>query len=127
MIIFTNHMLGLEKVNKKVLEQFLIILNPFAPHITEEINEKLFFDLNEPISSKSWPTYDEQLILSHEITIAVQVNGKTRGSIILSSNATKEEIYGAILSNSEFSRYFVDKKIVKKIFVPSRLVNFVIK
>ena len=89
--------------------------------------KSFFFDLNEPISSKSWPIYDEQLILPQERTIAVQVNGKTRGSIIVSSNATKEEIYGAILSNSEFSKYFVNKKIVKKIFVPSRLVNFVIK
>ena len=87
MMIFTNHMLSLEKVNKKVLEQFLIILNPFAPHITEEIHEKLFFDLNETISSKSWPIYDEKLIQSQEITIVVQINGKTKGSIIANSNA----------------------------------------
>ena len=127
MMIFTNHMLGLEKVNKKVLEQFLIILNPFAPHISEEIHEFLFFDLNEPISSKSWPIYDEKLIESQEITIVVQINGKTKGSIIANSNASEEEIYGAITSNSEFSRYFLDKQIVKKIFVPGRLVNFVIK
>jgi len=127
MMIFTNHMLSLEKVNKKVLEQFLIILNPFAPHITEEIHEDLFFDLNEPISSKSWPIYDEKLIESQEITIVVQINGKTKGSIITNSNASEEKIYGAITSNSEFSRYFLDKQIVKKIFVPGRLVNFVIK
>ena len=127
MMIFTNHMLSLEKVNKKILEQFLIILNPFAPHITEEIHENLFFDLKEPISSKSWPIYDEKLIESQEITIVVQINGKTKGSIIANSNASEEEIYGAITSKSEFSRYFLDKQIVKKIFVPGRLVNFVIK
>jgi leucyl-tRNA synthetase len=127
MMIFTNHMLGLDEVNKKVLEQFLIILNPFAPHITEEIHEKLFFDLNKPISNKSWPIYDKKLILSQEITIAVQVNGKTKGSIIVNSNANEEEIYGLITSNSDFSRYFVDKQIIKEIFVPGRLVNFVIK
>ena len=127
MMIFTNHMLGLEDVNIKVLEQFLIILNPFAPHITEEIHEKLFFDLNKPISSKSWPVYDEKLILSQELTIAVQVNGKTKGSIIVNSNATEKEIYSAITSKSEFSRYFNNRQIFKKIFVPNRLVNFVIK
>ena len=127
MMIFTNHMLGLEDVNIKVLEQFLIILNPFAPHITEEIHEKLFFDLNKPISSKSWPVYDEKLIMSQELTIAVQVNGKTKGSIIVSSNATEKEIYSAITSKSEFSRYFNNRQILKKIFVPNRLVNFVIK
>ena len=127
MMIFTNHMLGLEDVNIKVLEQFLIILNPFAPHITEEIHEKLFFDLNKPISSKSWPVYDEKLILSQELTIAVQVNGKTKGSIIVNSNATEKEIYSAITSKSEFSRYFNNRQILKKIFVPNRLVNFVIK
>ena len=127
MMIFTNHMLGLEDVNIKVLEQFLIILNPFAPHITEEIHEKLFFDLNKPISSKSWPVYDEKLILSQELTIAVQVNGKTKGSIIVNSNATEKEIYSAITSKSEFSKYFNNRQIFKKIFVPNRLVNFVIK
>ena len=127
MMIFTNHMLTLKEVNKKVLEQFLIILNPFAPHITEEIHEDLFSDINETISSKSWPIYDEKLIESQEITIVVQINGKTKGSIIANPNASEEEIYGAITSNSEFSNYFVDKRIVKKIFVPGRLVNFVIK
>ena len=65
--------------------------------------------------------------MSQEITIAVQVNGKTKGSIIVNSNATEENICEAITTNSEFSRYFVDKQIVKKIFVPGRLVNFVIK
>ena len=127
MMIFTNHMLGLEDVNIKVLEQFLIILNPFAPHITEEIHEKLFFDLNKPISSKSWPVYDEKLILSQELTIAVQINGKTKGSIIVNLNATEKEIYSAITAKSEFSRYFNNRQIFKKIFVPNRLVNFVIK
>ena len=127
MMIFTNHMLGLENVNVKVLEQFLIILNPFAPHITEEIHEKLCFDSNKPISSKSWPVYDEKLILSQELTIAVQVNGKTKGSIIVNSNATEKEIYSAITSKSEFSKYFNNRQIFKKIFVPNRLVNFVIK
>ena len=127
MMIFTNHLLSLDNVNKKVLEQFLVLLNPFAPHITEEINEILFSDLNKPISSKSWPIYDKKLIMSQEITIVVQINGKTKGSIIVSASATEKDIYNLITSNSNFSRYLTDKEIVKRIFVPSRLVNFVIK
>ena len=61
MMIFVNHILTLENYNNEVLRQFLIILNPFAPHISEEIFEILKYNINGAISDQSWPKYDEKL------------------------------------------------------------------
>ncbi|MBT5759481.1 MAG: leucine--tRNA ligase, partial [Candidatus Marinimicrobia bacterium] len=69
LMIFVNHLTKLEKLDKSVLHQFLLILNPFAPHLSEELNEMLGF---EPLSNTAWPEYDSNLIIEEKITIAVQ-------------------------------------------------------
>ena len=126
MMIFVNHMLTQDTYNPEVLNKFLIILNPFAPHLTEELNEMMFKDDYAPLSDREWPQFDEELIVSESITIAVQINGKTRGTIDVSVNSQKEDIYNMILDNDKFSKYLDNMNIIKKIYVPSRLVNFVI-
>jgi leucyl-tRNA synthetase len=126
MMIFVNHMLSQESYNKDVLHTFLIILNPFAPHLAEELNEMIFKDDYCPISDKSWPNYDESLIVSDSMTIAVQINGKTRGTIEVESGLDKENIFRNIKENEKFIKYLENGKIIKKIYVPNRLVNFVI-
>ena len=78
LMIFVNHLIILENLDKSVLHQFLLILNPFAPHLSEELNEMLGF---ETLAKSSWPEYDPELIIEETITIAVQFNGKTRGNI----------------------------------------------
>ena len=126
MMIFVNHMIGQDYYNKEILQSFLIILNPFAPHLSEELNEMLFKDHYAPLSDREWPKFDEELIVSESITIAVQINGKTRGTIDVNVSSQKEDIYNMILENDKFSKYLDNMNIVKKIYVPSRLVNFVI-
>ena len=126
MMIFVNHMLNQESYNKDVLHTFLIILNPFAPHLAEELNEIIFKDDYCPISDKSWPNYDESLIVSDSMIIAVQINGKTRGTIEVESGLDKENIFRNIKENGKFIKYLENGKIIKKIYVPNRLVNFVI-
>ena len=126
MMIFVNHMLNQESYNKDVLHTFLIILNPFAPHLAEELNEIIFKDDYCPISDKSWPNYDESLIVSDSMIIAVQINGKTRGTIEVESGLDKENIFRNIKKNEKFIKYLENGKIIKKIYVPNRLVNFVI-
>ena len=126
MMIFVNHILSQESYNKEVLHTFLIILNPFAPHLAEELNEMIFKDDYCPISDKSWPNYDELLIVSDSMTIAVQINGKTRGTIEVESGLNKENIFRNIRENEKFIKYLENGKIIKKIYVPNRLVNFVI-
>jgi len=126
MMIFVNHMIGQDYYNKKVLDSFLIILNPFAPHLSEELNELMFRDDYAPLSDKEWPQFDETLIVSESITIVVQINGKTRGTIDVDANTREEDIFNMILENDKFTKYLDNMNIIKKIYVPSRLVNFVI-
>ena len=127
MMIFVNHALSLEHYNGDLLKKFLIILNPFAPHISEEIFELLNFNINGPISDQSWPQYEEKYLLVNTMNIAVQINGKTRGIMELDVGSNKGTIIKKILSNDNFQKYFVNGNIIKEIYVPNRLVNFVIK
>ena len=127
MMIFVNHMLNQDSYNKEVLYHFLIILNPFAPHLSEELNEVLFKDNYSPINDKKWPEYDESLMVSDFMVIAVQIDGKTRGTVQIEASAVKEEIFNFVINNDKFSKYLKDCEIIKKIYVPNRLVNLVIK
>ena len=86
----------------------------------------IFKDDYCPISDKSWPNYDELLIVSDSMTIAVQINGKTRGTIEVESGLNKENIFRNIRENEKFIKYLENGKIIKKLYVPNRLVNFVI-
>ena len=127
MMIFVNHMLSQENYNREVLHNFLIILNPFSPHLSEELNEKIFNDDYIPITEKSWPEYEELLIVSDSITIAVQINGKTRGTIEIEIDTKEQLIFDKILKDNNLNKYFVNMDIIKKIYVPNRIVNFVLK
>ena len=126
MMIFVNHMLNQETYNEEILHTFLIILNPFAPHLSEELNTMISKNDYCPISDKSWPNYDETLIVADTMTIVVQINGETRGTIEVDTISEKEDIYNIIIDNDKFSKYLENGNIIKKIYIPNRLVNFVI-
>lgn len=105
-------------ITKEELRQFLIVLNPLAPHITSEIYERVF---GGDILDASYPSYDESKLEKDEITLPVQVNGKMKGTITIAKNATKEEIETACYSAGK-----VNQSDVKKvIYVPGRIVNFI--
>ena len=127
MMIFVNHMLTQDTYNPEVLNKFLIILNPFAPHLSEELNELIFKDNYFPISKKQWPAFDDTLIILDTITIAVQINGKTRGTIDIDIDSKEELIFDIILNDDRLNKYFIGKKIFKKIYVPNKIVNIVLK
>ena len=124
LMIFVNHLTKLEKLDKSVLHQFLLILNPFAPHLSEELNEMLGF---EPLSNTAWPEYDSNLIIEEKITIAVQFNGKRRGQIEIEKDLDKEQVIEQIKYDNSFDKYFLEMDIIKEIYVENRLVNFVVK
>ena len=126
MMIFVNHMLVQDVYNSDVLHQFLIILNPFAPHLSEELNELIHKEDYIPISEKQWPKYDESFMVSDSITIAVQINGKTRGTVEVDAKTNEEDIFKLVIDNDKFSKYLINMNILKKIYVQNRLVNFVI-
>ena len=124
LMIFVNHLIKLEKLDKSVLHQFLVILNPFAPHLSEELNEMLEFDT---IANTPWPEFDKTLIIEETITIAVQFNGKRRGEIEIEKGLDKEQVIQQIRYDNSFDKYFADKTTIKEIYIENRLINFVVK
>lgn len=110
------------QLSKKSAEAILASLSILVPFITSELLEKL---LNKQLADCSWPTYDKQLVASQPVTIVIQINGKTRASFEAEKDTTQEV---AVLEAHKVAHRWLDgKKIIKTIFVPNRLINFVIK
>ena len=118
-----NEFTKLKKINKAEFKTFLILLNPFAPHITEELNEVAGFD--KPISSCDWPEYDESKTIDDEIEIPVQVNGKLKTTITINldenESSVKEKVHSTLEGKLD------GKSIVKEIYVKNKIYNVVVK
>ena len=118
-----NEFYRLKHINKAEFKTFITLLNPFAPHITEELNKQLGFE--KDISSYEWPEYDEDKTVDDEIEIPVQINGKLKATvkIVLNEEETevKEKVHTAIAELIE------GKTIVKEIYVKNKIYNVVVK
>ena len=125
MMILSNHLQGLDIVNKETLKTFLLLLNPFIPHMAEELNEQMTaFD---SLSYTKWPEFDEELAKEDLITIAIQVNGKLRGNLQLPAETDDKTLKTEAAKVDGVKKHLEGKDIVKKVLVPGRLVNFVVK
>lgn len=121
-----NHFYEQKQVLKAELADFLILLNPAAPHITEEMWVKLGF--KGCINQAAWPQWDEEKTVEDTIEIAVQVNGKLRNTVVTPKDCQQEEVKKQIMADESFvERYLSDKKIVKEIYIPGRIYNLVVK
>ncbi len=125
LMILTNEFEKLETITKTDYKTLLILLNPIAPHITEELNE--ICSLGRPIVECRWPEYLESKTIDHEKEIAVQVNGKVRATIKIDSSMNEEEIKKLALNEENVIRHTKDKNIVKIIIIKDKIVNIVIK
>ena len=123
LMIFTNHLTTLKNLDKEVLHQFLVLLNPFAPHLSEELNQKLGFG---PITSVEWPGYDEKLIFEENITLAVQFNGKTRGTIDILKDAKEADALKMVRETSFGKKYLETGELRKIIYIPGRIMNIIV-
>jgi leucine--tRNA ligase len=108
-----------------ILEDLLKMLVPFAPHISSELWQQL--GNNDFIEKSGWPKWNEELLKTDEIQIIVQVNGKLRGKIKVSVNSEKDEILAIARAEDNVSKFLQDKEILKEIFIPNKLINFVVK
>ena len=108
-----------------ILEDLLKMLVPFAPHISSELWQQLGND--DFIEKSGWPKWNEELLKTDKIQIIVQVNGKLRGKIKVSANSEKDEILAIARAEDNVSKFLQDKEILKEIFVPNKLINFVVK
>ena len=124
LMILLNKYEECEHITKKDYVLLLKLLNPIAPHITEELNEALG---EKPICESSWPEYDDAKTVLEEKEIGVQVNGKLRGSINVHVNDSDDVIKEKALSNENVIRHIDGKEIVKIIVIKGRIVNIVVK
>ena len=126
MMIFVNAVYKEDKITKEYASGFVKLLNPIAPHITEEIWHT-FLGHTDTIANETWPSYDETKITEDTYTMVVQVNGKLRGKIDVSSETSKEEMERLAKSIPNVISFIDGKEIVKVITVPKKLVNIVVK
>ena len=114
-----------DKLTKEDLRTYLLLLNPVAPHITEEMWQTI--GLDGYLNRQEWPKYDESKTIDQTVEIPVQFNGKVRYTIQASKDASKEEVVEIAKGNENYANYLGDKKIVKEIYVPGKIYNIVIK
>jgi len=124
-MIFTNHIQTLITINNDVLKSFIILINPFMPHMAEELWQ-LSGQENE-LTFQKWPTFDELLIKADTMKLAVQINGKRRSEIEVDINTVEKEIFETAKSADKISNHLKNKIILKEIYVKGRLVNIVVK
>ena len=125
LMILLNDLETYDSITKDDLRVLVHLLNPIAPHITEEINE--VSALGKPLAESTWPNYDESKTVEANFELVLQVNGKVRGKIDVSSDISKEEMEKLALESENVQKYTEGKEIVKVIVVPKKLVNIVVK
>ena len=118
-------MTGADVRPKSALEQFVLLLSPFAPHIAEELWQLLGHETT--LAYETWPQYDESKLAESEIEVPVQINGKLRSKIKVPVDADQATIQQAAEQDETIANQLDGKNVVKVIVVPGRLVNFVVK
>lgn len=124
MMALLNEITATGKINRAELKTLLILLNPFAPHMTEEMYENNFDGV---LNEQQWVKYDESLCIENTVEIVAQVNGKIKAKLVVPVDGDKEEILAAALKDDKVNEAIDGKSIIKQIYVPNKLVNFVVK
>jgi len=125
MMEFTNALTQCEIRPRSVIEPFVLLLSPFAPHLAEELWQALGGE--KTLAYEPWPEFDESRIAEAEIEVPVQVNGKVRGKITVSADADQAAMQQAAEQEADVQKHIDGKDVVKVIVVPGRMVNFVVK
>ena len=130
MMVCVNELTSAEKRPVSALRTLLLLLSPFAPHMAEELWEQLgkkFPGFEGPAHGQAWPTHDDSLLVENEVEIVLQINGKVRDKLVMTKDATREQLEAAARAQEKFAGQLAGKEIVKVIAVPGKLVNFVVR
>ena len=125
LMIFTNHCFKAGGVTPLTAESFVLLLSPFAPHLGEEL-----WELCGKKSSNAygpWPSYDPELARDDQVTMAVQFNGKTRGTLEVAADISKEDFLALVREQEKWQKYLSPGQVVKEIFVPGKICNIIVK
>ncbi|MFB5029939.1 MAG: Leucine--tRNA ligase [Candidatus Phytoplasma pruni] len=125
LMIFVNEAYKHQKIDQKQMKIFLQLLNPLAPHLTEELNQTVL-EYSEELVYSQWPTYDETLLTIDTVDIVVQINGKVKTKIKADKDQEKKAILELALKDNKIANLVEKGKIVKTIYVPNKLLNLVV-
>ena len=124
MMVFVNELTRLERRPRAVLEPFVLVLSPFAPHLGEELWQRLGHP--ESLAYEPWPAWDPALVAEDRVTIAIQVNGKLRATLELPRGSSQDAASSAALADERVRRFVDGARVCKVIYVPDKLVNLVV-
>lgn len=125
MMTLLNEVYNVGSITKKEFRDFLILLNPFAPHVTEELYQ--IIGCEGVLDEQEWVTYDEALCKDDTIEIVCQINGKVKSKLTIPTDAAKDDIIALAKADEAIVKATEGKNIVKEIYVPNKLVNLVVK
>lgn len=125
MMTLLNEIYNVGSITKKEFRDFLIILNPFAPHVTEELYQMI--GCEGVLDEQEWVTYDEALCKDDTIEIVCQINGKVKSKLTITTDAAKDDVIALAKADEAIVKATEGKSIVKEIYVPNKLVNLVVK
>ena len=127
MMSMLNDLADTGTVTRGELKIFCLLLNPFAPHITEEMWEMMGFDREKLCCEQEWPAYDESKCKEDTIEIAEQINGKVRGRIVVPADISAADAIAAVKADEKLKDFLSGGTVVKELYVPGKLVNLVVK
>ena len=127
LMVFVNEASKWESRPRSVLSVFLELLNPFAPHLAEDLAARMSERPDNTLAYQPWPKYEESYLVEQVIEFPVQVNGKLRGHITITPDTSKEEIENLALKCEKIQKFISKKELKKIIVVPNRLVNIAVK
>jgi leucyl-tRNA synthetase len=125
MMVLLNTLGKCKQISKETAKAFTTLLNPFAPHLAEETWQLL--GQTESITFANWPSFDPALAKDDNITVGIQVNGKTRASIEVPADISKEDFLAKAKEEEKIAKYLSEGNLVKEIYVPGKICNFVVK
>ena len=125
MMVFINECYKEKILNRDIMTGFIKLLSTFAPHIAEELWEKL--GKTSVLLYEKWPEFDLEMVIEDMIEYPVQINGKVRFKIEISAEAEEDDIKAALFSHDRFPQYTEGKNIIKTIIVPKRIITLVVK
>jgi leucyl-tRNA synthetase len=125
MMIFVNEAMKLQELPRKELEQFLLLLSPFAPHIAEELWELMGH--RRSLAYEPWPTFEVSKTIEDNVEVVLQVNGKMRGKLEVPQGTNEQEIERLARLDANILRHIEGKKVVRTVVVKNKLVNIVVE
>ena len=106
-------------------EKFTILLHPFAPHMAEELWN--IMGNNGSIYDQKWPEYEEWMLIDDEVTIAVQINGKLRGTLTCLNGVAQDEVSALAHADPDITKWIEGKTLIREIFIPNKMLSIVVK